>query len=210
MGLRKYKNDIWLAIGDSLKNYARPIIFGTSTTIAIFIPLYFGLSGIMGEFMKPMPVTIISNLAISLIVTIIILPILATYFYKPGFEYTIKKSLSYLEETGKTFAARFARVSATRAGAGGVVALFIAFFIGAVSLIPLGILKVDFMGNTDSNNVWINIKYAPGISVQDNQKYTNTLADDILTYMDTQYPKAIKAISVDVGSHNGESSLSAG
>ena len=82
VGLVKYNNDIWLAIKDALVNYARPIIFGTSTTIAIFVPLYFGLSGIMGEFMKPMPVTIISNLAISLVITLLILPVIATFFYK--------------------------------------------------------------------------------------------------------------------------------
>ena len=198
MGLRKYNNNIRLAIGDSLKNYARPIIFGTSTTIAIFLPLYFGLSGIMGEFMKPMPVTIISNLAISLIVTIIILPVLATYFYKPGFEYKIKKSLSYLEETGKKFANRFYRISATRRGAGGVVAIFLAFFVGAISLITLGIIKIDFMGNTDSNNVRVNVTYTRGVSVQDNKKYTNQLSNDILDYINSKYPTAIKYIAVDL------------
>lgn len=209
MWLRKHKNNIWLAIQDSLKNYGRAIIFGTSTTIAIFVPLYFGLSGIMGEFMKPMPVTIISNLAISLFVTLIILPVLATYFYKPGFEYKIKKSLSFLEETGKKFAQRFYKINATRRGAARVVAFFIAFFIGAVALIPLGVVKVDFMGNTDSNNVWINIKYPPGISIQDNQRYTNQLSLDILEYINGHYPQAIKDISVDLGSQNWWSMLTA-
>lgn len=210
MGLRKYDNDIRLAIWDSLKNYARPIIFGTSTTIAIFVPLYFGLSGIMGEFMKPMPVTIISNLAISLLITIIILPVLATYIYKPWFEYKIKKSLSVLEETGKKFANRFSKISATRGWAAGVVATFIVFFFGALSLIPLGLLKVDFMGNTDSNNVWINIKYAPWISSQDNQNYTSKLSNDILDYINSKYPQVIKDISIDLGSQNWWSAISAG
>lgn len=208
MGLRRYNNNIWLAIEDSLKNYARAIIFGTSTTIAIFIPLYFGLSGIMWEFMKPMPVTIISNLAISLIITIIILPVLATYFYKPGFEYKINKALSYLEATGKKFANRFAKISATKIWAAKVVSVFILFFLAALSLIPLGVLKVDFMGNLDSNNVWINIKYAPGISIEDNQKYTNQLANEILDYIDGKYPEAIKDISIDLGSQNGGSVIS--
>ncbi|PJA47889.1 MAG: hypothetical protein CO170_04460 [candidate division SR1 bacterium CG_4_9_14_3_um_filter_40_9] len=210
MGLRKHKNDIWLAIEDALKNYAKPIIFGTSTTIAIFVPLYFGLSGIMGEFMKPMPVTIISNLAISLLVTLIILPILTTFVYRPGMNYRIRKSLQYLEDTGKKFAQRFGRISATRAGAAKVVVFFIAFFIGAVSLIPLGIVKVDFMGNIDSNNVRINVKYAPGITIQENQKYTSQISNDILDYINSKYPQVVKDISVDLGSQNGGSMLSAG
>jgi len=163
----------------------------------------------MGEFMKPMPVTIISNLAISLLVTIIILPVLATYFYKPWFEYKIKKSLSYLEETGKKFANRFSKVSATKKWAGWIVALFIAFFLGAISLIPLGIIKVDFMGNTDSNNIWINVKYMAGVSMQDNQTYTSQLSKDIFDYINSKYPTAIKYISVDLGSQNWWSMISA-
>ena len=152
--------------------------------------------------MKPMPVTIISNLAISLLITIIVLPVLATYFYKPGFTYTIKKSLRILEETGKKFANWFSKVSGTRRGAGGIVAFFILFFIGAVSLIPLGLIKVDFIGNSDSNNVWINVTYAPGISVFDNQVYTNQLSHDILDYIAAHYPQVVQYISIDIGSQN--------
>jgi multidrug efflux pump subunit AcrB len=89
-----------------------------------------------------------------------------------------------------------------------VVAIFIAFFVGALSLIPLGIVKVDFMGNTDSNNVRINVKYAPGITIQDNQKYTSQLSNDILGYIDSKYPQVVKDISVDLGSQNSSSILS--
>jgi len=106
--------------------------------------------------------------------------------------------LSYLEESGKKFANRFSKISATRRGAGGVVAIFILFFIGAVSLIPLGILKVDFMGNTDSNNVWINVKYTPGVSLQDNQNYTHQISNEVLEYINSKYPETIQYISVDL------------
>lgn len=106
--------------------------------------------------------------------------------------YRIRKSLQYLEDTGKKFAQRFGRISATRAGAAKVVVFFIAFFIGAVSLIPLGIVKVDFMGNIDSNNVRINVKYAPGITIQENQKYTSQISNDILDYYQFEVPASRK------------------
>jgi multidrug efflux pump subunit AcrB len=84
------------------------------------------------------------------------------------------------------------------------------FFFAALSLIPLGIVKVDFMGNSDSNNVWINVKYAPGISIEDNQKYSSQLANEILSYIDSKYPQIIKDISLDLGSQNGASIIAAG
>gem|GEM_PF-1763061 len=89
-----------------------------------------------------------------------------------------------------------------------MVTFFIAFFIAAVSLIPLGILKTDFMGNTDSNNVRINVKYAPGITIQENQEYTSKLSNDILEYINSKYPQVVKDISVDLGSQNSSSILS--
>jgi len=48
VGLQKYEWNIREAIDDSLKNYGRAILFGTSTTIAIFVPLYFWLTWIIG------------------------------------------------------------------------------------------------------------------------------------------------------------------
>jgi multidrug efflux pump subunit AcrB len=51
------------------------------TTIAVFAPLYFGLSGVMGEYIRSMPVTVISNLVLSLIVTLIILPVIASLLF---------------------------------------------------------------------------------------------------------------------------------
>ncbi|MEI7562550.1 MAG: hypothetical protein WCJ39_02280 [bacterium] len=61
-----------------------------------------------------MPVTIISNLAISLLVTMIILPVLALFFFRSGAEYVVTPSLSYLERTGIKFGNWYHRVNQRR------------------------------------------------------------------------------------------------
>ncbi len=48
----------------------------------IFLPLLFGLTGIVGEYMKSFPVVIDTNLTISLVVSLIGLPVLFTYVAK--------------------------------------------------------------------------------------------------------------------------------
>ena len=48
----------------------------------IFLPLLFGLTGIVGEYMKSFPVVIDTNLAISLVVSLVSLPVLFTYLHK--------------------------------------------------------------------------------------------------------------------------------
>ncbi len=60
---------------------ALPIITSTLTTLAAFIPLLFW-KGIMGEFMKHLPITLIIALSASLFVALVINPVLASRFIK--------------------------------------------------------------------------------------------------------------------------------
>lgn len=58
---------------------AVPIITSTLTTVAAFVPLAFW-QGIIGEFMKFLPITLIIVLASSLFVAIVINPVFTSYF----------------------------------------------------------------------------------------------------------------------------------
>ncbi|NJC25730.1 efflux RND transporter permease subunit [Neolewinella antarctica] len=60
---------------------AWPIIASTATTLAAFSPLLVW-PGIIGEFMKYFPITLILVLASSLIVALVINPVLASYFMR--------------------------------------------------------------------------------------------------------------------------------
>jgi len=60
---------------------AMPIIASTATTLAAFLPLYFW-PGIMGEFFKYMPVTLIVVLGSSLFVALVINPVFTSRFMK--------------------------------------------------------------------------------------------------------------------------------
>ena len=199
VGLQKYKGNIREAIDDSLKNYGRAIFFWTMTTIVIFVTLYFWLSWIIGEYIRSMPITIISNLAISLVVTMFILPVLALSFFKSWQIYVSPPSLSFLERTGVKFANRYHRRNQTRWWSRWIIFMFLLFFVWALSLLPLWIVKFSFMGNIDSNNIRMNLKYAPGISLSDNQAYTSKVAHATLKYFQTALSGVVKDISIDLG-----------
>ncbi len=64
------------------KEVAWPIIASTATTIAVFAPLLVW-PGIMGDFMKYLPITVIIVLASSLFVALVINPVIASNFLKP-------------------------------------------------------------------------------------------------------------------------------
>ncbi len=63
------------------KRMAWPIIASTATTLAAFAPLIFW-PGIMGEFMKFLPITLIATLAASLFMALIFVPSLGSIFGK--------------------------------------------------------------------------------------------------------------------------------
>ncbi len=62
---------------------ARPIISSTLTTLAAFFPLMFW-SGMMGEFMKYMPITLIVVLTSSLMVALVFIPVFTDTFDRDG------------------------------------------------------------------------------------------------------------------------------
>jgi len=62
---------------------AQPIISSTFTTLAAFFPLLFWKS-IIGEFMKFLPMTLIIVLISSLLVALVVVPVMSSYFIKPG------------------------------------------------------------------------------------------------------------------------------
>ena len=63
------------AYAEAAKRMAWPIIASTATTPAVFLPLIFW-PGIVGEFMKFLPVTVLATLAASLAMALIFIPVL--------------------------------------------------------------------------------------------------------------------------------------
>lgn len=62
---------------------AWPVIASTMTTLAAFMPLLFW-TGVVGEFMKFLPITLVATLAASLLMALIFVPTLGAWFGAPG------------------------------------------------------------------------------------------------------------------------------
>lgn len=74
-----------LAYGLAAKRMSWPIIASTATTLAAFLPLLFW-PGIVGQFMKYLPITLIATLSASLVMALIFVPTIGAYIGKPGAE----------------------------------------------------------------------------------------------------------------------------
>ncbi|MFL5764522.1 MAG: efflux RND transporter permease subunit [Bacteroidia bacterium] len=91
-GKREIKTAAKMAVGEVFL----PVLSGTLTTLAPFVPLLFW-SGIIGKFMFYLPITLIITLLASLFVAYIINPVFAVDFMKPHDDHAAKPKW-----TGKT------------------------------------------------------------------------------------------------------------
>ncbi len=82
------------AAKEGVGEVAMPIITSTLTTLAAFVPLAFW-QGLMGEFMKYLPVTLIIVLSSSLFVALVINPVLTSMYMKAE-ESKTKKSKMFI------------------------------------------------------------------------------------------------------------------
>ncbi|MCP4330015.1 MAG: efflux RND transporter permease subunit [Alphaproteobacteria bacterium] len=71
------------AYGLAAKRMAWPITASTATTLAAFLPLLFW-PGVVGEFMKFLPITLIATLSASLLMALIFVPTLGSIMGRPG------------------------------------------------------------------------------------------------------------------------------
>jgi multidrug efflux pump len=72
------RRDAYIA---AAKRMAWPIIASTATTLAAFMPLLFW-PGLVGEFMKYLPITLIATLSASLLMALIFVPTLGAFIGK--------------------------------------------------------------------------------------------------------------------------------
>lgn len=115
---------------------AWPVIASTLTTLSAFFPLLFW-PGVVGEFMKYMPITLIAVLSSSLVVALVFVPVLGALFGRQGMAGDARaiRALSVMEDgdlseigglTGLYI--RFLRMSLRHAGK--VILLAIALLVG--------------------------------------------------------------------------------
>src|SRR3954454_21534157 len=95
---RKSKTDVIL---DAVSDVATPVIFGVGIIILVFLPLM-TLEGMEGKMFAPLAYTIAIALGISLILSLTLSPVLASFLLKGGSEHdtwvvaTIKRPYLYL------------------------------------------------------------------------------------------------------------------
>jgi len=152
MGLNRYD-----AARKTIKDFAWPLIAGTMTTVAVFIPLFF-LSGIIGQFVKSIPFTIVVVLLASIVVALGFLPSIALHLIKhTDSPFAVKRERLWARISA-WYRNTMERLFRTRA----LQLLFYGFlavsFIGAFALPISGALKVVMFPPSDADLFYIEVE----------------------------------------------------
>lgn len=165
----------------AVSTFKAPLIAGTLTTIAAFLPLGL-MTGIMGEYVKHIPTTVNLTLVASLITALMILPAITIWLFKRPSKRTYTPPLQkYFGIVGTWYQKRIGKIlrsaDARRRWLTGVCAAF--FFSGV--MFTTGIVKFNLFSSVDFNLFFVNIAAPEGTSLERTRQITQqveTLLED--------------------------------
>ncbi|MBT3864411.1 efflux RND transporter permease subunit [Candidatus Peregrinibacteria bacterium] len=156
----------------SIETFRWPLITGTATTVFVFFPMLL-LSGIIGQFMKTMPITISAALISSLFISLAIIPAIATKFIKADKfrAKTPKNTLSPLINWLKKKQEKRLNISIkSKWKRRGLILAPVVAFIASLMLPASGILGVEMFGNFGVDYFVIKIETPRGTVLEETEK----------------------------------------
>ncbi len=177
---------------------AWPVIASTATTLAAFLPLAFW-SGIVGEFMKYLPITLLMTLSASLLMALIFVPTLGALIGKPGtYDDAALKAMSVSESGDLTaldgWTGRYTKfLDRALAHPGKVVLGTFGLLIASQVLYGAFGKGVEFFPNIEPEQAQVYIHARGNMSVNERDQIVRQVENRVLKFsneFDTVYARA--------------------
>ncbi|MCL2669335.1 MAG: CusA/CzcA family heavy metal efflux RND transporter [Syntrophaceae bacterium] len=163
----------------------KPIFVSVSLIMVAFLPLL-TLTRIEGLLFRPMAMTILYALGGGLIFALFIVPVLASFFFRRGYEEWENPVLLWVKPAYASIVRLFLRARvlvATLAIAGLVLALF--------HLVPR--LGVEFLPYMDEGTIWIKANFPSGTALEQTAAFGKEIRQIVLEHPDIEF------ISMQIG-----------
>jgi multidrug efflux pump len=174
-----------VAYSKAAQRMAWPIIASTATTLAAFAPLMFW-PGMMGEFMKYLPFTLIAVLSASLLMALIFVPVLGGVFGKPRYISEFDKQQMHEAENGdirklQGFTGKYIRVLATAIQHPWKI-LLAAIVVAIMSFTAYGLsgLGTEFFPNVDVPGINVTVRSAGDMSIYEKDQVVRKVENRLL------------------------------
>lgn len=147
------------AARDAVAEVGWPVISSTLTTLCAFLPMIFW-PGIMGEFMKFLPITLIITLSASLFVALVINPVICANFMKIRSERQVDGA-----RMPRTLRIYQRTLEVALAHRGWVMAGSLLFLVGVTVVYGMMGHGVELFPDTEPNNAFVEIKAPEGANL---------------------------------------------
>jgi multidrug efflux pump subunit AcrB len=158
------------------RRVSRASVAGTVTTMLAFAPMLF-VSGTLGDFIRIMPITVIVSLAMSLLVSLILVPILASGIILRKQPRPTRNPLLKVESAVSNGLARMVQIgrrSRPRGVAIGMLALGIAFAMIVASFPLFQKLQFNiFPATKDTNKLQVALSFGPTTTIDQAEAATD-------------------------------------
>ncbi len=155
------------------KDVDRPIFYSVAVIIAGFLPIY-ALTGAAEKLFDPMADTMTFALAGSLVLTLTIVPVLASYWFKKGVHERENKVYNWL----KNLYARQLDWCLKH----GRTTLVVSIIIFGLSLALVPFIGGEFMPHLDEGALWVRATMPSTISFEESSKIAPQIRDILMSY----------------------------
>ena len=184
------------AVSEATRKVSRAMVAATSTAVLSFVPLLF-VGGILGSFIRAIPVTIISALILSLIVALMFIPLFARYLLlgkKQMGNENVKEVAAGIEAGIARFISApmlWAKGSTKKLLLVGISAIIIGFgFIGTGGYLFKKVTFNIFPEAKDSNEVSLTITMPPKTDINSAQSIADQVDSIVVKSLGDNFVKA--------------------
>ena len=169
---RRRRKDAREVVQVATRKVSRAMVAATLTAVLSFAPLLF-IGGILGGFIRAIPVTVITSLLVSLLVALIFIPLFARYLLlgkKQMGPKNVHEPAAAIEEKIARFIGKpmlWAQHSKKRLFTVGIIALVIGFgFVSAGGALFSKVTFNIFPPSKDTNGLMVTLNFNPGTTIQ--------------------------------------------
>lgn len=152
-----HDTSVGLRIQEAAREVAKPVFFAITIIMVVFAPL-FSLEGVEGKLFQPMAVSIMIAMAASLVVALVVVPALASYFFQRGVKARTSPIVTFLEKIYRSLLDKSMRRKPIVLG--GAAALLLV----ALALVPR--LGTEFVPELEEGTINLRVTLAPSSSLE--------------------------------------------
>ncbi|MCF7917575.1 efflux RND transporter permease subunit [Candidatus Gracilibacteria bacterium] len=170
---------------EALKTFRWPIITGTLTTVFAFLPMIFYISGISGQYIAVIPVTVMAGLVGALFVSLFLMPAIGAKFFEsiPPAKHRESSILHHIQDW---YAVNMKSILSSRKKTFLTLGLAFAAFFFSVSLVVTGKVPIEVFPSSDQTFFAAKAEFPIGTKLEETHKLMAPLEEELRKFFQPQ------------------------